>query len=46
VDFETIEAARQLALSSGPPAKLNLPRGYHLRRRAGKLFIEEATGPK
>ena len=46
VDFETIEAARQLALSAGQPAKLNLPRGYHLRRRAGKLFVEEATGPK
>ena len=42
VDFETIEAARQLALSSGQPAKLNLPRGRHLRRRAGKLFVEGA----
>jgi tRNA(Ile)-lysidine synthase len=42
VDFETIEAARQLALSAGQPAKLNLPQGRHLRRRAGKLFVEEA----
>ena len=42
MDFETIEAARQLALSGGQPAKLNLPRGNHLRRRAGKLFVEGA----
>jgi tRNA(Ile)-lysidine synthase len=40
VDFETIEAARALALSDEQPAKLNLPRGAHLRRRAGKLFVE------
>ena len=46
VDFETIEAARQLALSGGHQAKLNLPRGYHLRRRAGKLFVEGAKGDK
>jgi hypothetical protein len=44
VDFETIEAARHLALSGGHPAKLNLPRGTHLRRRAGKLFVEGAKG--
>jgi len=46
VDFETIEAARQLALSKSHPAKLNLPRGDHLRRRAGKLFVEGAKGRK
>ncbi len=42
VDFETIEAARALALSDRPPAKLNLPRRHHLRRRAGRLFVERA----
>ncbi len=46
VDFETIEAARALALSDRPPAKLNLPRGFHLRRRAGKLFVERGTRHK
>ncbi len=46
VDFETIEAARALALSDAQPAKLNLPRGAHLRRRAGKLFVERSTRRK
>ncbi len=46
VDFETIEAARALALSDRQPAKLNLPRSFHLRRRAGKLFVERAKRPK
>jgi hypothetical protein len=44
VDFETIEAARQQALSGGPPAKHKRPRGNHLRRRAGKLFVGQAKG--
>ena len=39
-DFATIERARHLALSSTAPAKINLPQGHHLRRRAGKLFVE------
>ena len=39
-DFATVERARQIALSSAPPAKINLPRGHHLRRRAGQLFVE------
>ena len=39
-DFATVERARLLALSSAPPAKMNLPHGHHLRRRAGQLFIE------
>lgn len=39
-DFETVERARELALSNDKPAKMNLPRSHHLRRRAGKLFIE------
>jgi tRNA(Ile)-lysidine synthase len=46
VDFETIEAARALGLSDTQPAKINLPRAYHLRRRAGKLFVERANRPK
>ena len=46
VDFETIERARALAFSSVAPAKMNLPRGYHLRRRAGMLFIERPRPTK
>ena len=45
-DFETIERARELALSNDKPAKMNLPRAHHLRRRAGKLFIERARRTK
>jgi tRNA(Ile)-lysidine synthase len=40
-DFETIERARELALSNDKPAKMNLPGARYLRRRAGKLFVEE-----
>lgn len=39
-DYDTIERARALALGTTAPAKTNLPRGWHLRRRAGKLFVE------
>ncbi|MBU3665031.1 MAG: tRNA lysidine(34) synthetase TilS [Chthoniobacterales bacterium] len=39
-DFATIERARALAASGAAPAKINLPGGRHLRRRAGRLFIE------
>lgn len=46
VDFETIEQARALAFSNVAPAKMNLPRGYHLRRRAGKLFVERPRPAK
>ena len=45
-DFETVERARALALSHTAPAKMNLPRGWHLRRRAGKLFVERARSTK
>jgi tRNA(Ile)-lysidine synthase len=45
-DFETIERARDLAASNDKPAKMNLPRGCHLRRRAGKLFVERAKETK
>ncbi|MFM8810193.1 MAG: TilS substrate-binding domain-containing protein [Chthoniobacterales bacterium] len=46
IDFETIERARQVALSNDQPAKTNLPRGQHLRRRAGKLFVEKPPRAK
>jgi tRNA(Ile)-lysidine synthase len=46
IDFETVERARDLALSNESPAKMNLPRGYHLRRRAGKLFVERTRRHK
>jgi tRNA(Ile)-lysidine synthase len=46
IDFETVERARDLASSNESPAKMNLPRGYHLRRRAGKLFVERARRHK
>lgn len=46
VDFATVEAARRMALSDGSPAKLNLPRGHHVRRRAGHLFVERGRKPK
>lgn len=41
-DFATVERARAMALSLGVPAKMNLPGARHLRRRAGKIFIEAA----
>lgn len=40
-DYDTIERALALALSTSAPAKINLPRGWHLRRRAGKMFVEK-----
>lgn len=39
-DSSTIERARALAVSDTAPAKINLPGARHLRRRAGKLFVE------
>jgi hypothetical protein len=38
VGFEDVENVRSL-LSSGP-AKVNLPSGFHARRRAKRLFVE------
>ena len=37
--FTVIEEVRGL-LAGGAPAKINLPRGGHARRRAGKIFLE------
>jgi hypothetical protein len=39
IDYDTVERARLLALATTPPAKMNLPRGRHLRRRGGQLFV-------
>lgn len=41
-DFATVERARAMALSRETPAKMNLPGTRHLRRRAGKIFVEQA----
>ena len=39
VDFADVENARAM-LETGGPAKINLSGGFHLRRRAGRLFVE------
>jgi tRNA(Ile)-lysidine synthase len=40
VGFDLIERVRQLLDTAGRIAKTNLPRDRHVRRRAGKIFIE------
>jgi tRNA(Ile)-lysidine synthase len=40
VGFHVIERVRSLADRETPIAKVNLPRDRHVRRRAGKIFIE------
>lgn len=40
LDFDLIERVRALADPDATIAKTNLPRGRHVRRRAGKLFVE------
>jgi tRNA(Ile)-lysidine synthase len=40
VGFELIERVRSLADREASIAKVNLPRDRHVRRRAGKIFIE------
>lgn len=37
--FEVVEEVRGL-LAGGPPARINLARDRHVRRRAGKIFLE------
>jgi hypothetical protein len=32
-----------MALSTTGPAKMNLPQGLHVRRRAGKIFIQQPS---
>jgi tRNA(Ile)-lysidine synthase len=40
LDFETIERVRALLEPGSKTAKTNLPRDFHARRRAGKIFLE------
>ena len=40
LDFETIERVRALIDPKPNSAKTNLPRDRHVRRRAGKIFVE------
>ena len=40
VSFDVIERVRSLADREAPFAKVNLPRDHHVRRRAGRIFIE------
>jgi tRNA(Ile)-lysidine synthase len=40
LNFETIERVRGLLDPKAKPAKTNLPRDRHARRRAGKIFLE------
>ena len=39
IGFDDVEEVRRL-LAGGPPARINLARGRHVRRRAGKIFLE------
>src|SRR5947207_5110615 len=40
IGFDVIESVRSLADHDAATAKVNLPRYRHVRRRAGKIFIE------
>jgi len=40
IGFDVIERVRSLADHGAPTAKVNLPRDRHVRRRAGRIFIE------
>ena len=40
VGFDVIERVRSLADREAPIAKVNLPRDRHVRRRAGKIFVD------
>ena len=41
ISFDMVDAVVGLSLRDSP-AKLNLPGGAHVRRRAGKIFIESS----
>ena len=40
IGFEAIERVRTLVHPAARAAKVNLPQDRHVRRRAGKIFIE------
>ncbi len=40
VGYEIVESVRALLNPAPGPAKINLARGLHVRRRGGKIFIE------
>jgi hypothetical protein len=40
IGFEVIERVRSLVDPAAPVAKVNLGRDQHVRRRAGKIFVE------
>ncbi|PYL29461.1 MAG: hypothetical protein DMF45_05770 [Verrucomicrobia bacterium] len=40
VGFDVVEDVRSLLGHDAPVAKVNLPQDRHVRRRAGKIFIE------
>ncbi|MEO8440292.1 MAG: tRNA lysidine(34) synthetase TilS [Spartobacteria bacterium] len=37
--FDVVEGIKSL-IAGGAPAKINLPRGRHVRRRSGRIFLE------
>jgi tRNA(Ile)-lysidine synthase len=43
VGFELVEAVARLAIERFP-AKVNLPGGRHVKRRAGRIFVEGCSG--
>ena len=44
VGYHEVEAVRALLDKGSGPAKVNLPAGFHARRRSGVLFLEDSTG--
>ena len=40
VGFDVVESVRSLLNHDAPVAKVNLPQDRHVRRRAGKIFVE------
>ena len=41
IGFDVVESVRSLLNHDAPVAKVNLPQDRHVRRRAGKIFIED-----
>jgi hypothetical protein len=40
IGFDLVERVRSLIEPGTKAAKVNLPRDQHVRRRAGKIFVE------